>query len=107
MSGVFPLTSGNPYCIPNGILDNEGECGCSSSPENLAKMDKISEGYNQQLVAIANKYKAVPGGTFGVMYSPAPIDMGTFPVDALSNVDCFHPSLKGHQYIAKVYKQLY
>lgn len=65
-------------------------------------MDTVSEAYNQRLEAIANKNKGVAGGTFAVMYSPAPIDLSSFPVNALSNVDCFHPSLKGHQYIAKV-----
>ncbi|KAI9259803.1 SGNH hydrolase-type esterase domain-containing protein [Helicostylum pulchrum] len=103
VSGVFPLTEGNPYCVPNGILDNEMECACANSPENLAKMDTISDAYNQRLEAIANKHKGVAGGTFAVMYSPAPIDISSFPVNALSNVDCFHPSLKGHQYIAKAF----
>ncbi|KAI8087473.1 hypothetical protein BDF21DRAFT_486033 [Thamnidium elegans] len=103
VSGVFPLTDGDPYCVPNGILENEGECACADSPENLAKMDTISDAYNQKLEAIANKHKGVAGGTFAVMYSPAPIDISSFPVNALSNVDCFHPSLKGHQYIAKAF----
>ncbi|GAN07733.1 phospholipase a2 [Mucor ambiguus] len=101
VSGVFPLSAGQAYCVPNGILGNKNECSCSSSAENLAKMDALSDAYNQQLQTIADKYKGQPNGTFAVMYSPAPIDISTFPIDALSNVDCFHPSLKGHQWIAK------
>ncbi|KAG1308086.1 hypothetical protein G6F61_005674 [Rhizopus arrhizus] len=66
-------------------------------------MDSVSDGYNQQLQAIAAKYPGKPGGTFAVMYSPAPIDILSFPIDALSNLDCFHPSLKGHQWIAKTF----
>ncbi|CAO3686249.1 hypothetical protein CU097_013354 [Rhizopus azygosporus] len=104
VSGVFPLTAGQTqYCKPNGLLENKLECGCSSSADNLASMDAVSDGYNQQLQAIAAKYPGKPGGTFAVMYTPAPIDLSSFPVDALSNLDCFHPSLKGHQWIAKTF----
>jgi phospholipase B1 len=39
--------------------------------------------YNAKLQAIADKYKGTANGTFAVMYSPAPIDISTFPVDAL------------------------
>ncbi|KAI8876826.1 hypothetical protein K501DRAFT_199541 [Backusella circina FSU 941] len=101
VSGVFPLSAGQSYCVPNGILENKKECECSSSAENLASMDALSDAYNVKLQAIADKYKGVAGGTFAVMYSPAPIQISSFPIDALSNVDCFHPSLKGHQWIAK------
>lgn len=106
VSGVFPLSAGQAYCKPNGILENKKECSCSSSAENLAKMDALSDGkcmgivfdycllikrkyvaYNQQLQTIANKYKGQPNGTFAVMYSPAPIDISSFPIDALRFVD--------------------
>ncbi|KAI8875872.1 hypothetical protein K501DRAFT_201698 [Backusella circina FSU 941] len=102
VSGVFPLTAGQSYCVPNGFLQNTIECSCSSSAENLAKMDALSDAYNVKLQSIADKYKGTANGTFAVMYSPAPIQISSFPVDALSNVDCFHPSLKGHQWIAKI-----
>ncbi|KAI8888184.1 hypothetical protein K501DRAFT_173727 [Backusella circina FSU 941] len=105
VSGVFPLTNGREdYCaLINGGV-NEFECSCASSAENLAKMDALSDGYNAQLKAIAEKYKGTSGGKFGVMYTPAPIDVTSFPIDALSNFDCFHPSIKGHEWIAKVKK---
>lgn len=44
VSGVFPLSAGQAYCVPNGILENKSECSCSSSAENLAKMDALSDG---------------------------------------------------------------
>ncbi|CEG64872.1 hypothetical protein RMATCC62417_01772 [Rhizopus microsporus] len=104
VSGVFPLTAGQTkYCKPNGILENKIECSCSGSADKLASMDAVSDGYNKQLQAIAAKYPGKPGGTFAVMYTPAPIDLSSFPVDALSNLDCFHPSLKGHRWIAKTF----
>jgi phospholipase B1 len=44
VSGVFPLSEGQSYCVPNGLLENDMECSCSSSPENMAKMDSYSDG---------------------------------------------------------------
>jgi hypothetical protein len=39
--------------------------------------------YNAKLKAVAAKYAGVPGGQFAVMYSPAPINISSFPIDAL------------------------
>lgn len=44
VSGVFPLSAGQAYCVPNGFLENTKECSCSSSAENMAKMDALSDG---------------------------------------------------------------
>ncbi|KAI8875869.1 hypothetical protein K501DRAFT_299157 [Backusella circina FSU 941] len=84
VSQVKPLTDGRTdYCeLLNGTV-NEFECSCFSSKENMAKMDSYSDGYNKQLQAIAEKYKATENGTFAVMYSPANIDILSFPIDAL------------------------
>ncbi|KAG1176305.1 hypothetical protein G6F70_005555 [Rhizopus microsporus] len=102
VSNVLRLTAGHhDYCPPNGILENTKECACGTSEEGLKAMDATSEAYNKQLEKIAAKYPGKPGGSFAVMYSPAPIDILSFPIDAISNIDCFHPSLKGHQWIAK------
>lgn len=89
VSGVFPLSAGNSYCKPNGFLFNTEECSCSSSPENLAKMDALADSYNVKLQQIADKYKGQAGGTFAVMYSPAPIDLSSFPIDALRYIFFF------------------
>lgn len=83
VSAVFPLSAGQAYCRPiNGFILNQQECSCSGSPKDWAKMDKLSEGYNKQLERIAKKYKGKTGGTFAVMYSPALLDISTFPIDA-------------------------
>lgn len=44
VSGVFPLSAGQAYCVPNGILENTKECSCSNSAANLEKMDALSDG---------------------------------------------------------------
>ncbi|CAO3664559.1 unnamed protein product [Rhizopus stolonifer] len=102
VSKVFRLTSDrDDYCHYNGIIENDLECVCGKNEEGLKAMDSASDAYNKQLEKISAKYKGKTGGTFAVMYSPAPINALTFPIDAISNIDCFHPSLKGHQWIAK------
>ncbi|KAG2206529.1 hypothetical protein INT47_008546 [Mucor saturninus] len=64
-------------------------------------MDLVSAGYTEQLRLIHQKYKPLRTDTFGVMFSPANIDVSSFPVNGLSNIDCFHPSTLGHEYVAK------
>ncbi|KAI8344745.1 hypothetical protein BC941DRAFT_497949, partial [Chlamydoabsidia padenii] len=107
VSQVFPLSqkSGLNYCrMTNNdpsTIKNMKECACSADKDHKA-MDDLAASYNQQLISIASKYKAQPNGTFAVVYRPANINIMSFPIDALSNYDCFHPSLKGHQWMAKI-----
>jgi phospholipase B1 len=90
------MTNNDPSTIKN-----LKECSCHADADHKS-MDDLAASYNQQLITIANKYKAQPGGTFAVVYHPANINIMSFPIDALSNYDCFHPSQKGHQWMAKV-----
>lgn len=100
VSGVFPLSANNSYCKPNNLLYNLNECSCSGSQANWTIMDNLSDGntlyfislskpnelyiaYNVKLQSIADKYKGTANGTFAVMYSPAPIQLSSFPIDAL------------------------
>ncbi|KAG0186270.1 hypothetical protein DFQ28_008082 [Apophysomyces sp. BC1034] len=106
VSQVFPLSAANPeYCRESNnnpaTIRNAKECDCHLSGE-WATMDELSSGYNTRLQAIAEKYKPVKGATFGVVYQPMNIDIAGFSIDLLSNMDCFHPSLKAHEWIAKV-----
>ncbi|CAO3607775.1 unnamed protein product [Cunninghamella echinulata] len=107
VSQVFPLslTKGLNYCLMDGndtsTIKNNRMCSCSA-PSNHETMDALSAQYNQKLKAIAEKYKPQPNGTFGVVYHPANVDIMSFPIEALSNYDCFHPSVVGHSYMAKI-----
>lgn len=64
-------------------MENAKECVCGASEEGLKAMEAASEGYNKQLEKIAARYPGKPGGSFAVMYSPAPIDILSFPIDAI------------------------
>ncbi|KAI9252091.1 hypothetical protein BY458DRAFT_463231 [Sporodiniella umbellata] len=103
VSGLSNLRANqDDYCKKNIPFEDKLECSCLSS-NKLEHMDSMADGYNQQLEAIASSYIGKPGADFAVMYTPAPIDLNSFPINALSNLDCFHPSLKGHRWIAKAF----
>ncbi|KAI7885707.1 hypothetical protein K492DRAFT_105044, partial [Lichtheimia hyalospora FSU 10163] len=108
VSQVYNLTFGQDYCRPlldqpNALL-NRVECPCFlESDDKIRNMDNIAASYNEQLVAIYEKYKAQESDTFAVTFQPADINIAGFPVDALSNLDCFHPAEKTHELVAKIY----
>ncbi|KAI8971232.1 hypothetical protein BDB01DRAFT_811815 [Pilobolus umbonatus] len=102
VSQVFPLSANNPYCVPNGLIENTLSCSCHNTKENLETMDRVAGEYDVQMQQLATKYQGRPGGTFAVIHRPLFIDISSFPIEALSNIDCFHPSLAGHKWLAKV-----
>ncbi|KAI8969710.1 hypothetical protein BDB01DRAFT_768090 [Pilobolus umbonatus] len=105
VSEVYSVTTGQDYCSafkPSDFHINTVECPCALYEPYRPKMDQMSMGYNRELERIYNKYKPLQTATFGVMYTPANIDIASFPVQGLSNVDCFHPGLHGHEFVAKV-----
>ncbi|KAI8092277.1 uncharacterized protein B0P05DRAFT_462375 [Gilbertella persicaria] len=102
---VYTVTAGQDYCKPfqhSDLIINTLECPCAIDPKNRPKIDEVAAGYTKQLNTIAKKYQSLQTDSFGVMYTPANIKVDTFPVQGLSNIDCFHPSELGHQYVAKV-----
>ncbi|KAG0170907.1 hypothetical protein DFQ30_001795 [Apophysomyces sp. BC1015] len=104
VSGVYTVTTGQKYCEPFKFTDfifNKIECPCALDKKYHATMDNVAAGYDQQVRSLYQKYKALSNENFAVMYTPAPINVTSFPVDGFSNIDCFHPSTKGHQWIAK------
>ncbi|KAG2233944.1 hypothetical protein INT48_009757 [Thamnidium elegans] len=101
---VYTVTANQDYCKPfqsSDFIINSVECPCALDKKYRPKMDLVSVGYTQQLRNIYEKYKPMQTDSFGVMFSPANIDISSFPVNGLSNIDCFHPSTLGHEYVAK------
>ncbi|KAI8969709.1 hypothetical protein BDB01DRAFT_816414 [Pilobolus umbonatus] len=104
VSEVYSVTTGQEYCNafdPSDFHINTVECPCALSKSFRTKMDENSMGYNRELERIFKKFKALQTDSFGVMLSPANIDISSFPVQGLSSVDCFHPSVSGHEFVAK------
>ncbi|KAI9496151.1 hypothetical protein BDB00DRAFT_810723 [Zychaea mexicana] len=107
VSQVYAITEDGPeYCRPqnddpNTIL-NRAMCSCfQGADSNRTQMDTLSEGYNAKLQEIYEQFKSEQSDTFAVSYMPGNINILGFPIEALSNFDCFHPSLINHQWIAK------
>ncbi|KAI9280017.1 hypothetical protein BY458DRAFT_430914 [Sporodiniella umbellata] len=104
ISGLVRLVRDqNEYCHFNKFLGYDKECACSKTEKGLEEMDDASDAYNVELQKISEKYKGQVNGSFAVLYNPAPVNLQSFPLDAISNVDCFHPNLKGHRWFAKIY----
>ncbi|KAF7726751.1 hypothetical protein EC973_008439 [Apophysomyces ossiformis] len=104
VSGVYTVTTGSDYCEPfkpSNFIFNKVECPCALDKKYHATMDKVAAGYDQQVRRLYQKYKALSNENFAVMYTPAPINVTSFPLEGFSNIDCFHPSTKGHQWISK------
>src|SRR5437016_9496213 len=89
---------------------------------NRKKMDETAMEYNKAIRNVVDYYASQRSDTFAVMYQELDLDLSTFPVEGLSNVDCFHPryisfysinffslltkklnlySVKSHEFIAK------
>ncbi|KAI8098417.1 uncharacterized protein B0P05DRAFT_460347 [Gilbertella persicaria] len=99
VTDIQPLvTDHSDYC-QYSILKQP--CHGLKTKEAMERMDILREEYDAKLAILAQKYAAKPGGTFGVMFTPIPFDLTSFPIEAFSNIDCFHPSTLGHQWIAK------
>ncbi|GAB5585328.1 hypothetical protein Unana1_00228 [Umbelopsis nana] len=111
VSPVYTVTANQSYCQPftgTTIEINSIECGCAKTAAGKAIMDQAADGYSAQARQIYDDYKNLNSSSFAVLYSPANVDVGTFPVQAFSNIDCFHPSVIAHQWIAKtVWNQLF
>jgi len=58
---------------------------------NRKKMDETAMEYNKAIENVVDYYASQHSDSFAVMYQPFDLDLLTFPVDCLSNIDCFHP----------------
>ncbi|CAG8615056.1 4971_t:CDS:2, partial [Ambispora gerdemannii] len=109
VSQVYAFAKGKSHCRWLYVLPQiQFGCACAFLPGrigdfNRARMDEITMQYNQVIKRIINDYASrPPNPSFGLIYQEFNLDLMTFPIEAVSNVDCFHPSLISHQYIAKV-----
>ncbi|KAI9360207.1 hypothetical protein BD770DRAFT_385077 [Pilaira anomala] len=105
VSQIFPLSAGQDYCPKINDTDityNTKLCSCGTTPEGLEKMGNLTLAYNEKLISIYDKYQKNKTDDFAVVYQQSNINITGFPIDFFSNYDCFHPSLKGHQWVSKI-----
>ncbi|KAI8375198.1 hypothetical protein BD560DRAFT_327230 [Blakeslea trispora] len=106
LSDISKMTLGKMSHCRHGLFKQP--CDGLKDKDTIAQMDLFAAEYDEKLQEIAKRYKPKPKSTFGIMFTPASFDFSSMPIDALSNLDCFHPSLYGHQWIAKsLWNQLF
>ncbi|PHZ18005.1 uncharacterized protein RHIMIDRAFT_233424 [Rhizopus microsporus ATCC 52813] len=103
VTNVYELTTGNPYCsatIFGDFQTNSLECFCATHGFKK-EVDIAAAAYDSIVFKLAKKYNEFNDPTFGIMYTPANVDLASLPVQI--DGDCFHPSVIGHGTFAKTY----
>ncbi|CAG8601318.1 4500_t:CDS:2, partial [Cetraspora pellucida] len=96
VSQIYKITRGQTeYCKKLGVLPNlECECAFFDGPEGDKKrqrMDDIAHENNAAINRIVQHYADHPSDNFAVVFQPFDLDLMSFPINALSCADCFHP----------------
>ncbi|CAD6575832.1 MAG: hypothetical protein TREMPRED_001504 [Tremellales sp. Tagirdzhanova-0007] len=110
VSPIFDLTLRDPYCsgplLPPGFPHLPLECSCAFLPGPAGdltrqRMDQLGQGYDEAILSLIEEWDAEDDPSFGATWQPGTIlDLASWPITALSPVDCFHPSEAGHQRVA-------
>ncbi|KAG8904239.1 hypothetical protein FRB99_002059 [Tulasnella sp. 403] len=108
VSAIYNLTKHHgEYCSkPASKLPHYSigcACALSDGPvgdRNRWEMDKLQDLYNERLLRIVKKYQELNDPSFAVLWQPAVIPLERYPIEAVSDVDCFHPSTANHQRLA-------
>ncbi|KAI9362796.1 hypothetical protein BD770DRAFT_407870 [Pilaira anomala] len=77
-------------------------CACSKTIEGLYLMSRLSLEYNNKLKEITEKYQKMNIQNFAVILQRSGYDFFRFSMDYFSTLDCFYPSLKGHEWTSKI-----
>ncbi|KAG2178685.1 hypothetical protein INT44_001838, partial [Umbelopsis vinacea] len=87
---IYQLTLNSSYCKPfqnNAFVVHDYECPCAHSIANQTSMAANVEFYNQALKSVYLTYAAQNFPTFGVAYQPLPVNIMSFPIQAISNIE--------------------
>ncbi|KAI7888762.1 uncharacterized protein EV154DRAFT_544821 [Mucor mucedo] len=96
------------YCQPikgSTFIGHDHECECSHSDQNRTMMSDLFPAYNTALEGIAQHYQNLTADidpSFAVVFQPLLVDIMSFPIEAISNIDCFHPSALAHAWLSKM-----
>ncbi|KAK6904726.1 hypothetical protein I203_105542 [Kwoniella mangroviensis CBS 8507] len=108
VSDIYNLTLKDPYCqpphlpIPHLAL----ECSCALIPGPVGdytrqKMDELGQAYDQAVWDVIREWEEEDDPSFAAIWQPGTsVDLASYPIEALSKIDCFHPSELSHQRVA-------
>jgi len=106
VSQIYDLTLNEPYCskvIPTPHLNLL--CKCALLGGDIGQltrylMDSLQRQYDERLLKIAKDYQRAAYPSFAVVYQPLNVQLRNWPIESVSDVDCFHPSEAAHRGIA-------
>ncbi|KAI9301586.1 hypothetical protein BJ944DRAFT_271274 [Cunninghamella echinulata] len=104
---IYTATEAYPsYCRPfqqSDFVLHDHECMCAHTAANRTFMAQLMPQFNTALQKVATQYQGpmYTNNTFTVIYHPLPADINSFPIQAISDVDCFHPSELAHAWFSK------
>ena len=107
LSEIYKLSLQSPHCVEvHRIFPIECTCAFLPGDEGdklRSELDNLATQYNERIVEIASFYSQKHYSDFAVVVQPflSNAQAANFTIDFLSNLDCFHPSLCGHQHTAK------
>ncbi|KLT41312.1 hypothetical protein CC85DRAFT_303387 [Cutaneotrichosporon oleaginosum] len=109
VSAVYKLTLHDPYCqgpyhppIPHLPL----ECSCATLPGPVGdysrhRMDELGAAYDAAVRDLVRRWDAERNSSFAAIWQPGTaLDLEHYPIEAVSPIDCFHPSEDAHQRLA-------
>ncbi|ORX44922.1 hypothetical protein DM01DRAFT_297161 [Hesseltinella vesiculosa] len=105
---IFLDTQAYPtYCRPfkqSNFVLHDHECMCAHSAANLSIMASLQPQFNAALQSVVDYYRSplYSNDTFTIVYRPLSVNIQSFPIQAISNVDCFHPSALAHSWFSKI-----
>lgn len=104
LSQVYNLSLKTKYCT-DIHRDLSIECPCvfrADANQTRQQVDIYTQLYNARSRAVAAKYQALRDPQFTVVAQPfgRNTDVANLPIELLSTLDCFHPSLLAHEAMA-------
>ncbi|KAH7103683.1 hypothetical protein BKA62DRAFT_48382 [Auriculariales sp. MPI-PUGE-AT-0066] len=105
VSQVYDLTLNEPYCTKILPVHYNIECTCAllggaAGEATRALMVSLQKQYDARLLKIVQDYQKANYAGFAAIYQPLNIPLADWPVESLSDVDCFHPSAATHARVA-------
>ncbi|EJD41351.1 hypothetical protein AURDEDRAFT_115465, partial [Auricularia subglabra TFB-10046 SS5] len=108
LTEIYGLTKDQSYCrqlLGQSIPHVNILCSCMLLGGFLGEitregMDILISQYNTRLQNIVRDYQALADPEFAVTWQPVNAPLSSYPIQALSNIDCFHPSTSGHAVFA-------
>ncbi|KAJ2994594.1 hypothetical protein HDV02_001483 [Globomyces sp. JEL0801] len=105
VSQLYDLTRWEPKCIAIRALSLGLQCSCAFAPFGDKKrrdMKELAAEYNRRLEKIQKDFLADKNDNFMVLLNPSfrDVNIKQWDMSYISDVDCFHPSLKTHELMA-------